>query len=181
MVPATSVTAFAEGGTVMDRASMSAVIHEGEPYGYADVTPDDDYYTVELNDWQAGSDVYNPNSTYNVWIYLVAKEGYAFDANSFTLTVNGLVSNPTMTITGPDGTVTTITFPVSLAVSDTLLYSSVDGDLYCIKDSSGVETNIVPLFAVNATIFAKVPAGLSTITIPGSNVQIQFRKEYMAV
>ena len=90
----------------------------------------------------------------------------------FTLSVNGLVSNPTMTITGPDGTVTTITFPVSLAVSDTLLYSSVDGDLYCIKDSSGVETNIVPLFAVNATIFAKVPAGLSTITIPGSNVQI---------
>ena len=56
MVPATSVTAFAEGGTVMDRASMSAVIHEGEPYGYADVTPDDDYYTVELNDWQARCD-----------------------------------------------------------------------------------------------------------------------------
>lgn len=99
----------------------------------------------------------------------------------FTLSVNGLVSNPTMTIIGPDGTVTTVTFPVSLAVSDTLLYSSVDGDLYCIKDSGGVETNLVPSFAVNATIFAKVPAGLSTITIPGSNVQIQFRKEYMAV
>ena len=100
----------------------------------------------------------------------------------FTLTLNGLVSSPTMTITDSDGNTVSITIPATIGASDTLLYSSIDGDLYCmVEDSGGTDTNIVPFFAVNATIFAKVPVGLSTINIAGSNVQLQFRKEYLAV
>lgn len=97
----------------------------------------------------------------------------------FTLQVSGATNQPTLTVTGPDGDTKTVTFPVDLAATDTLYYSSIDGDLYCyVEDGNGDQTNLVPQFPVGSYIFLKIPAGLSTVEILGSDVQLAFRQEY---
>lgn len=109
--------------------------------------------------------------------YTVLNDGDT--AAPFKLQVSGVTSQPTLQVTAPDGTVQTVTFPVDLSATDTLFYSSIDGDLYCYaEDSGGNKTNLVPLFPVGTNIFLKIPAGLAGVEILGSDVQLEFRQEY---
>ena len=100
-------------------------------------------------------------------------------AAPFKMSLSGVTNHPTLKVTAPDGTEKTVTFPVDLAATDTLFYSSIDGDLYCyVEDAGGVRTNLVPLFPVGTNIFLKIPAGLAGVEILGANVILEFRREY---
>lgn len=97
----------------------------------------------------------------------------------FTLSMNGQTDHPTLTVTDENGNKKTVTFPVELEATDTLHYSSIDGDLYCyLEDEDGTETNLVPLFPVGSNIFLKIPTGLAGVEVLGSNIQLSFRQEY---
>lgn len=140
----------------------------GEPAILTDITPD------QLTDAN-GDLLITTEPDYSVY------NGGETDA-PFTLQVSGASNQPTLTITDQDGETKTVTFPVDLAATDTLYYSSIDGDLYCyVEDGGGNRTNLVPLFPVGSYIFLKVPERLSTVQILGSNVQLAFRQEYKRI
>ena len=136
----------------------------GEPAILTDITPD------QLTDANGNLlTTTEPN-------YTVLNDGDA--AAPFQMTLQGAVIDPELIVTAPDGTVQTVKIPATLAASDTLHYSSVDGDLFCyMEDSGGTKTNLVPLFPVGSDIFVKIPVGLAGVEIQGSNIWIEFREE----
>ena len=57
-------------------------------------------------------------------------------------------------------TVATVTFPITLQIDEKIIYSSLDGDLYCYKvDKQGNKENITSKLDIHNTNFFKLPVG----------------------
>lgn len=117
--------------------------------------------------------------TTNLGDYTVVNQGDV--AMPFTLEIQGPVSNPVFSMTRA-GKTTTITFPVEVASGQRLVYSSVDGDLYCrVMQGSTLVQNVVPLFGATVDVFKKIPVGTYEVSVDGSGVTIGAREEYKRV
>ena len=106
----------------------------------------------------------------------------------FKLEIDGIISNPSISIYVDDVIVNQITIPVEIGYGEKLQYSSVDNNLYLRKENSnGTYTNLFKNQYVdlrNNNIF-KIPKGKSTISVSSSdNIlagKLDIYKQYKAV
>ena len=82
----------------------------------------------------------------------------------FELEIYGYCENPSVIVTQGGREVSRVKFPTTLQTGEKILYSSVDGNLYCYRvDEEGVESNFSDSLDINNTNFFKLPVGDSKI------------------
>lgn len=78
----------------------------------------------------------------------------------FELEIYGYAENPSAVILQNGAEVHRVVFPGILDEGEKILYSSVDGNLYCVHvDAAGNETNFADSLDINNTNFFKFPVG----------------------
>ena len=83
---------------------------------------------------------------------------------TFELELFGYCENPVVLVEQGDRELYRVCFPTILQQGEKILYSSVDGNLYCLRvDQAGNETNFVDSLDINNTNFFKLPVGDSQI------------------
>uniref|UniRef100_UPI002A839425 hypothetical protein n=1 Tax=Hungatella effluvii TaxID=1096246 RepID=UPI002A839425 len=76
----------------------------------------------------------------------------------------GYCENPVVLVEQGDKELYRVCFPTILQQGEKILYSSVDGNLYCLRvDQAGNETNFADSLDINNTNFFKLPVGDSQI------------------
>lgn len=82
----------------------------------------------------------------------------------FELEIYGYCENPSVIVTQNGKELSRVHFPTILQVGEKILYSSVDGNIYCYRvDERGVESNFSDSLDINNTNFFKLPVGDSQI------------------
>lgn len=83
---------------------------------------------------------------------------------SFELELYGYCENPSVSISQRGKELYRVQFPTILQTGEKILYSSVDGNLYCYRvDKEGQENNFSDSLDINNTNFFKLPVGDSQI------------------
>lgn len=82
----------------------------------------------------------------------------------FELEIYGYCENPSVIVTQGGKELSRVQFPTILQTGEKILYSSVDGNLYCYRvDEEGMEENFSDSLDINNTNFFKLPVGDSQI------------------
>ncbi len=82
----------------------------------------------------------------------------------FELEIYGYCENPSVIVTQGGKELSRVQFPTILQTGEKILYSSVDGNLYCYRvDEEGAEENFSDSLDINNTNFFKLPVGDSQI------------------
>ena len=82
----------------------------------------------------------------------------------FELEIYGYCENPSVIVTQGGKELFRVQFPTILQTGEKILYSSVDGNLYCYRvDEEGKESNFSDSLDINNTNFFKLPVGDSQI------------------
>lgn len=85
---------------------------------------------------------------------------------TFELEVYGYCENPIVVLRQNGKELHRVEFPTILQTGEKILYSSVDGNLYCIRvDDEGNEENFSDFLDINNSNFFKLPVGDSQIEI----------------
>lgn len=85
---------------------------------------------------------------------------------TFDVEIYGYCENPTISLVQSGAETQKVIFPITIQVDEKILYSAVDGNLYCVHvDADGVETNLADLLDLNQSNFFKIPVGDSLIQI----------------
>ena len=83
---------------------------------------------------------------------------------TFEVEIYGYCENPTISLLQNGKELYKVTFPIVLQEDEKILYSSVDGNLYCIYiNVDGDEMNLADVLDINQTNFFKLPVGDSQI------------------
>lgn len=84
----------------------------------------------------------------------------------FKLEIDGYCENPLVVLVADQKELYRVQFQTILQPGEKILYSSVDGDLYCLKvDENGNEENFADNLDINNTNFFKIPVGVCLIRI----------------
>lgn len=80
------------------------------------------------------------------------------------LELYGYCENPTVIVSKNGSELYRVVFPVTLQQDEKILYSSMDGDLHCIRvGENGAEENLINLLDIQNTNFFKFPVGSSQV------------------
>lgn len=83
---------------------------------------------------------------------------------AFEVSLHGYCENPVISIVYGGKEIHRVRFPTILQQNEQILYSSVDGKLYCLRvDASGNEENFADSLDINNSNFFKLPVGDSEI------------------
>lgn len=78
----------------------------------------------------------------------------------FELELFGYCEKPKVIVSQNGETMATVIFPITLQIDEKIIYSSLDGDLYCYKvDKQGNKENITSKLDIHNTNFFKLPVG----------------------
>lgn len=83
---------------------------------------------------------------------------------SFEVSLHGYCENPVISVVYGGKEIHRVRFPTILQKNEQILYSSVDGNLYCLRvNASGNEENFADSLDINNSNFFKLPVGDSEI------------------
>ena len=83
---------------------------------------------------------------------------------AFELELSGYCENPSVTLSQNGEELYRVRFPTILQQGERILYSSVDGNLYCFReDENGERVNFTDQLDINNTNFFKLPVGGSQL------------------